>query len=132
VTQRPQEVGAPPAMNVETEPQASVTSSVPKLPNEVTFFVSRRTMKDFLAGSCATFGEAPARQLRRAGVAESVIMATGGWLTASIFRRYAIVSDADQRQAVEMLEQRRRETATQANAVEPTHDVATEPAHGVN
>jgi integrase len=78
------------------------------------------------------FRRSAARQLRSAGVAESVIMKVGGWRTASIFRRYAIVSDADQRQAVEMLEQRRRETAAQANALEPPHEIATEPAHGVN
>ena len=45
-----------------------------------------------------------AKALRRAGVPESVIMATGGWKTAEVFRRYAIVSSADQREAVTMLE----------------------------
>jgi integrase len=44
---------------------------------------------------------------RRAGVPESVIMQMGGWKTAQIFRRYAIVSAADQRDAVERLEQAR-------------------------
>jgi hypothetical protein len=42
--------------------------------------------------------------LRKAGVPESVIMATGGWKTASMFRRYAIVSSVDQRDAMEKLE----------------------------
>jgi len=50
-----------------------------------------------------------ARQLRRAGVPESVIMAMGGWKTASVFRRYAIVSGQDQKSAVAQLEQRRAE-----------------------
>ena len=45
-----------------------------------------------------------AKALRRAGVPESVIMQTGGWKTASMFRRYAIVSSADQRDAVKLLE----------------------------
>jgi integrase len=45
-----------------------------------------------------------AKALRAAGVPESVIMATGGWRTASMFRRYAIVSSADQRDAMEKLE----------------------------
>jgi hypothetical protein len=34
-------------------------------------------------------------------------MAMGGWKTAAMFRRYAIVSSADQRAAVEMLERAR-------------------------
>ena len=45
-----------------------------------------------------------AKALRKAGVPESVIMSTGGWKTASMFRRYAIVSSADQRDAMEKLE----------------------------
>ena len=48
-----------------------------------------------------------ARALRTAGVPESVIMAAGGWKTPAMFRRYAIVSSADQRALVEMLEQAR-------------------------
>jgi integrase len=50
-----------------------------------------------------------AKALRRAGVSESVIMATGGWKTPAMFRRYAIVSSADNRAAVEMLERARAE-----------------------
>jgi len=45
-----------------------------------------------------------AKSLRAAGVPESVIMATGGWKTAAMFRRYAIVSSADQRAAMDALE----------------------------
>ena len=41
------------------------------------------------------FRRSAAKALRRAGVAESVIMATGGWKTASMFRRYATVSNKD-------------------------------------
>jgi integrase len=50
-----------------------------------------------------------ARNLRRAGVAESVIMAIGGWRTASMFRRYAITSNTDKTIAMEKLEQHRVE-----------------------
>ena len=52
-----------------------------------------------------------AKALRAAGVPESVVMAMGGWKTAAIFRRYAIVSSADQRAAVEMLERARAQRA---------------------
>jgi excisionase family DNA binding protein len=55
------------------------------------------------------FRRSAARALRRAGVAESVIMDTGGWKTPAMFRRYAIVSNADQRNAMEMLERSRAE-----------------------
>jgi hypothetical protein len=49
-----------------------------------------------------------AKALRAAGVPESVIMQAGGWKTAAMFRRYAIVSSDDQRAAMEMLERARR------------------------
>lgn len=52
-----------------------------------------------------------AKAARRAGVPESVIMQMGGWRTSSMFRRYAIVSSADQRAAVEMIERKRAESA---------------------
>ena len=52
-----------------------------------------------------------AKAARRAGMAESVIMATGGWKTPAMFRRYAIVSSADQRAFVEALEKARAENS---------------------
>jgi integrase len=52
-----------------------------------------------------------AKAARRAGIPESVIMAAGGWRTDSVFRRYAIVSSADQKAYVEMLERARAEQA---------------------
>jgi hypothetical protein len=48
-----------------------------------------------------------ARQLRRAGVPESVVQKMGGWKTSEMFKRYAIVSSADQRDAIVKLEQAR-------------------------
>ena len=62
-----------------------------------------------------------AKALRRAGVPESVIMDTGGWLTRAMFKRYTINSSADQRAAVEMLERARAEKAVSPNTalIEP-------------
>ncbi|HEX6505349.1 MAG TPA: tyrosine-type recombinase/integrase, partial [Terriglobales bacterium] len=45
-----------------------------------------------------------ARNLRRAGVAEGVIMKIGGWRTRAVFERYAIVSQADVADALQKLE----------------------------
>jgi|SRR5581483_8592119 len=45
-----------------------------------------------------------ARNLRRAGVAETVIMKIGGWRTNEMFRRYAIVCDSDLSDAMSKLE----------------------------
>ena len=44
------------------------------------------------------------RNLRRAGVAEGVIMKIGGWKTRSVFERYAIFSQSDIRDAMAKLE----------------------------
>ncbi len=52
-----------------------------------------------------------AKALRAAGVPESVVMSIGGWKTPAMFRRYAIVSTADQRAAVEKLERARAENS---------------------
>jgi integrase len=45
-----------------------------------------------------------ARNLRRAGAAEGVIMKIGGWRTRSVFERYAIVSQADISEAIQKLD----------------------------
>jgi integrase len=45
-----------------------------------------------------------ARNLRRAGVAEGIIQKIGGWRTRSVFERYAIVTQADIKDAMRMLE----------------------------
>jgi hypothetical protein len=46
-----------------------------------------------------------ARNLRRVGVAEGVIMKIGGWKTRSVFERYAIVSRTDHVDAMQKLQQ---------------------------
>jgi len=61
-----------------------------------------------------------AKALRRAGVPESVIMATGGWKTAAMFRRYAIVSSADSRDAMEALERARNARSLNSALIAPT------------
>jgi hypothetical protein len=45
-----------------------------------------------------------ARNLRNSGAAEEVIMDIGGWKTASVFKRYAIVDQTDKRNAMTILE----------------------------
>ncbi|MGO9575894.1 MAG: AAA family ATPase [Terriglobales bacterium] len=65
-----------------------------------------------------------ARNLRRAGVAEGVIMKIGGWRTRSVFERYAIVSQADIAEALGRLELRDGHSfghsePTEANPDEP-------------
>jgi integrase len=52
-----------------------------------------------------------ARELRKAGVHENVIMAIGGWKTRSMFDRYAIVNNNDTRLAMEALAKARIESS---------------------
>ncbi|MGC1784687.1 MAG: tyrosine-type recombinase/integrase [Acidobacteriaceae bacterium] len=53
------------------------------------------------------FRRSAARNLRKAGVPENVIMAVGGWKTRSMFDRYAIVNNDDTLRAMQSLEQAR-------------------------
>ena len=61
-----------------------------------------------------------ARNLRRAGIAETVIMKIGGWRTRSVFERHAIVSRTDIADAMRMLQQ--TEKALEAGIVTIGHE----------
>jgi integrase len=50
-----------------------------------------------------------ARNLRRSGVAEGIIMEIGGWKTRSVFERYNIVSQSDKADAMRKLEAQEKE-----------------------
>jgi integrase len=52
-----------------------------------------------------------ARELRKAGVHENVIMDIGGWKTRSMFDRYAIVNNDDKRRAMDALVRSRTDLA---------------------
>jgi integrase len=52
-----------------------------------------------------------ARNLRRAGIPESMIKQIGGWKTTSVFHRYAIVDRRDMATAMRQFEQHQRELA---------------------
>jgi integrase len=49
-----------------------------------------------------------ARNLRRAGIAEGIIMAIGGWRTRSVFERYCIVCEGDISTSMKQLEDYRK------------------------
>jgi integrase len=62
-----------------------------------------------------------ARNLRRAGIPETVIMKIGGWRTRSVFERYAIVSRTDIADAMRKLQQSEEATQTQQSHETVTH-----------
>lgn len=68
------------------------------------------------------FRRSAARNLRKAGVPENIIMAIGGWRTRSVFDRYAIVNNDDTRRAMQSLEKDR----AAAKAVNPLNDPSEE------
>jgi integrase len=57
-----------------------------------------------------------AKSMRRAGLSESYIMATGGWKTRAMFERYAIGSESDQQLVVEALERAAAARAAKASS----------------
>ena len=73
-----------------------------------------RDFRELWRNACVTAGiptllfhdlrRTAARNLRRAGVAEGVIMKIGGWRTRSVFERYAIVAQSDIMDAMVKLE----------------------------
>jgi integrase len=71
-----------------------------------------------------------ARDLRRAGIAEGVIMTIGGWRTRSVFERYNIVSEGDIREAMGKLERKREEDRVAENDHDFDHDSAISGAEG--
>lgn len=66
-----------------------------------------------------------ARNLRRAGIAEGIIMAIGGWRTRTVFERYAIVKEGDISDAMRQLEDYRAEQRARNLADENGHSPGT-------
>jgi len=61
-----------------------------------------------------------ARNLRRAGIPESMIKLIGGWKTTIVFHRYAIVNRQDRASAIRQYEEHQRKLA-QARVAENGH-----------
>jgi integrase len=74
------------------------------------------------------FRRSAARELRKAGVAETTIMDMAGWETRAMFKRYAIVDDSDIRIAVGKLERARAEHDSPGaeNRYENSHKLTSE------
>lgn len=68
-----------------------------------------------------------ARNLRRAGVAENIIMQIGGWRTRSVFDRYAIITENDIVDAVRKLEADRKQREAVAVETAMSHESVTKP-----
>jgi len=66
-----------------------------------------------------------ARNLRRAGVAENIIMQIGGWRTRSVFDRYAIITENDIVDAVRKLEADRKQREAAALETVMSHESVT-------
>src|ERR1700730_13056493 len=64
------------------------------------------------------FRRSAARELRKAGVPESTIMAIGGWKTREMFKRYAITDSKDMSAAIS-----KRERARVENGHDLGHDL---------
>lgn len=65
-----------------------------------------------------------ARDLRRAGIAEGVIMQIGGWRTRTVFERYNIISQADISEALGKLERAREKDRSATERSQFDHDSA--------
>ncbi len=92
-----------------------------KAQDDYVFTRGLKPIRDFRKGwakLCSTAGvpgllfhdlrRTAARDLRAAGVPEEIIMRIAGWKTSAVFRRYAIVSQADVREALQKVEKHRQ------------------------
>lgn len=70
-----------------------------------------------------------ARNLRRAGVAENLIMQIGGWRTRSVFDRYAIITENDIADAMRKLDADHRQREALAAKVTMGHETVHETTH---
>jgi integrase len=72
-----------------------------------------------------------ARQMRQAGVPESIVQKIGGWKTRAMFERYAIVDNADMKRATVQLEEfRAAALLARENSHDSSHDSTEESAAG--
>jgi integrase len=70
------------------------------------------------------FRRSAARNLRAAGIAESVVMKIVGWESAEMFRHYGIVNNKDKFAAMELLEKYRTEQiASTENSHSSSHSL---------
>jgi integrase len=102
-----------------------------KAPDQYVFTRARgspvRDFRDTWANACKHAGVAgllfhdlrrtAARNLRRAGIAEGVIMKIGGWRTRSVFERYAIVDQNDIAAAMKKLQASEQEAENSYSSV---------------
>jgi integrase len=72
-----------------------------------------------------------ARNLRRAGVPETVIMKIGGWRTRSVFERYAIVSRNDIADAMLLLQNSEKVNDPQIGHIIGHSDISTQEQAGL-
>jgi integrase len=68
-----------------------------------------------------------ARNLRRLGVSEGVVMKIGGWRTREIFERYNIIDEADLADAARRLDEKRARTAMETDKKTDTRTENAEP-----
>ena len=68
-----------------------------------------------------------ARNMRRAGIPESLAMRIGGWKTRSVFDRYNIIDRRDLANAVRQLEQHEKSLADSRNGYNHGYSEASEP-----
>ncbi len=70
-----------------------------------------------------------ARNLRRAGVPEGIIMKIGGWRTRSVFERYAIVSRSDMNDAILKLQESENRVEQERQQAEEQEQIRAQIGH---